>query len=114
MKQAKNSFVTLTVPLHHSESGQGLPLVLLEAQWLGIPAVASAVGGLPEAIADEENGLLVPAEDPHALARAMIRALNDRPLYDRLRRNALRIAADRFSPAVMVRRLQEVYAAAIR
>jgi glycosyltransferase involved in cell wall biosynthesis len=93
---------------------EGLPLVLLEAQWLGIPAVASAVDGLPEAIADGENGLLVPAEDPPELARALIRALSDGPLYEWLRANALRIAGDRFSPAVMARRFQEVYAAAVR
>jgi glycosyltransferase involved in cell wall biosynthesis len=93
---------------------EGLPLVLLEAQWMGIPAVASAVGGLPEAIVDGENGLLVPAEDPGSLAHALIRVLSDGPLYERLRENALRIAAERFSPRVMVRRFQEVYTAAIR
>lgn len=93
---------------------EGLPLVFLEAQWLGIPVVASAVGGLPEAITDEENGLLVPAEDPDALASSVLRALNDRPLYDRLGANARRIAAERLSPAVVVRRFQEVYAAAKR
>jgi glycosyltransferase involved in cell wall biosynthesis len=93
---------------------EGQSLTVLEAQWLGIPAVAAAVGGLPETIVDGENGLLVPAEDPGALARALIRVLSDGPLYERLRENALRIAADRFSPAVMARRFQEVYAAAIR
>jgi glycosyltransferase involved in cell wall biosynthesis len=93
---------------------EGQSLTVLEAQWLGVPAVAAAVGGLPETIVDGENGLLVPAEDPGALARALIRVLSDGPLYERLRENALRIAADRFSPAVMARRFQEVYAAAIR
>jgi glycosyltransferase involved in cell wall biosynthesis len=93
---------------------EGQPLTVLEAQWLGVPAVAAAVGGLPETIVDGENGLLVPAEDPSALARALIRVLSDGPLYERLRENALRIAADRFSPAVMARRFQEVYSAAIR
>jgi glycosyltransferase involved in cell wall biosynthesis len=87
--------------------------VLLEAQWLGVPAVAAQVGGLPETIAHEENGLLVPGEDPSALAHALIRALTDEDLYARLRRACLRIAAERFAPAVMARRFQEVYAAAV-
>jgi glycosyltransferase involved in cell wall biosynthesis len=92
---------------------EGLPLVLLEAQWLGLPAVASTVDGLPEVIVEGENGLLVPPEDAPALARALIRALTDEALYERLHRNCLRIAAERFAPAVMARRFQEVYAAAV-
>jgi glycosyltransferase involved in cell wall biosynthesis len=86
---------------------------LLEAQWLGLPAVASTVDGLPEVIVEGENGLLVPPEDPPALARALVRALTDEALYERLHRNCLRIAAERFAPAVMARRFQEVYAAAV-
>lgn len=91
---------------------EGLPLVLLESQWLGIPAVASGVDGLPEAISDGENGLLVPPEDPDALAAALIRLLTDDTLRSALGAGAARRARERFAPPVMARAFQNVYAAA--
>src|ERR1700722_14946062 len=50
-----------------SSKSEGLPMALLEAMAVGIPCVATAVGGIPDLLADDK-GLLVPAEDPLALA----------------------------------------------
>jgi glycosyltransferase involved in cell wall biosynthesis len=55
--------------------GEGLPVALLEAMSSGLAVVATAVGGVPEAIEDGKTGLLVPPEAPHALAEALRRAL---------------------------------------
>jgi glycosyltransferase involved in cell wall biosynthesis len=63
---------------------EGLPLVLLEAMALGRPVVAAAVGGIPEVIRDGVNGLLVPPEDPAAIAEAVARLLRDPALRARL------------------------------
>jgi glycosyltransferase involved in cell wall biosynthesis len=52
---------------------EGLPYTLLEALFLRIPVVASAVGGLQEVITDGKTGLLVPAGDHRALAAALER-----------------------------------------
>jgi glycosyltransferase involved in cell wall biosynthesis len=58
---------------------ENLPVVLIEAQASGLPAVATAVGGVPELI-DSKAGLLVPPGDPAALAAAIRAALDER--YD--------------------------------
>lgn len=56
---------------------EGLCTSLLDAQWLGVPVVATAVGGVPEVVEDGVNGRLVPARDPPALARALLETLDD-------------------------------------
>jgi glycosyltransferase involved in cell wall biosynthesis len=48
-----------------------------EASAVGLPVVASRVGGIPEIVVDGETGLLVPAEDPDALAAALDKLLAD-------------------------------------
>jgi glycosyltransferase involved in cell wall biosynthesis len=55
----------------------GLPNVLLEAQSQGLPCVSTRVSAIPELIVDQETGLLVPQEDPAALARAIDRLIGD-------------------------------------
>ena len=49
---------------------EGLPFAVLEAMSAGLPVVATRVGGVPEAVAEGVTGLLVPADDPDALADA--------------------------------------------
>lgn len=51
------------------------PFVLTEAMAFGLPCVATAVGSIPQIVTDGETGLLVPPEDPDALAVALVRLL---------------------------------------
>ncbi|MDA3919167.1 MAG: glycosyltransferase [Salinisphaera sp.] len=63
---------------------EGLGSTLLDAMQAGLPIVASAVDGIPELIAHEVNGLLVPPRDPAALAAALARLRADPVLATRL------------------------------
>lgn len=54
---------------------EGLGLALLEAGATGLPTVATCVGGTPEVIESGRNGLLVPSEDPDALANAILQMI---------------------------------------
>jgi glycosyltransferase involved in cell wall biosynthesis len=54
---------------------EGLPTVVLESYAAGVPVVATAVGGTPEAVADGVDGYLVPPGDPIALARRILDVL---------------------------------------
>jgi L-malate glycosyltransferase len=58
---------------------EGLGTSVLDAQAAGVPVVATRVGGIPEMIESEVNGLLVPPRDPGALAAAIARVLDDAP-----------------------------------
>jgi glycosyltransferase involved in cell wall biosynthesis len=71
-----------------SSKSEGLPMVLLEAMAAGIPCVATAVGGIPK-LFGEDRGLLVPAQDPQALAAAMALVARAPELRERLTNRAL-------------------------
>jgi len=90
----------------HSE---GSPNVLLEAMGAGVPIIATAVGGVPEMIEDNQSALLVPANDPSALSAAISRLLTDGDLAHRLTSNASALVSNRFSPEEYVRSLTEIY-----
>ncbi len=57
--------------------GDNLPVAVLEAMASGAPVVASGVGGIPEEVAHETTGLIVPPRDPVALAGAIVRLLRE-------------------------------------
>jgi glycosyltransferase involved in cell wall biosynthesis len=68
---------------------ENLPHAAVEALSVGTPVVATAVGGVPEAVFDDRNGLLVPPNDAAALAAALERVLRDDALRDRLAAGAI-------------------------
>jgi glycosyltransferase involved in cell wall biosynthesis len=90
---------------------EGLPRALLEAMARGLPAVATAVGGVPELLSPE---CLVPARDPHALAGLIRRLMEDAAALDSLGRRNREIARahhDRHQEPVRKAFLLEVHRA---
>ena len=60
-----------------SSRSEGLPIALLEAMSAGLPCIATNVEGVDEVIEEGEHGLVVPIEDPEALAQAILQLLRD-------------------------------------
>ena len=94
--------------LVHSSLREGLPRVVLEALAVGTPVVATAVGGVPDAVTDGVSGLLVPPEDPAALAGAVLATLGDRAGAAR-RAEAGRTAVRAFSAGRMLEEQHALY-----
>jgi glycosyltransferase involved in cell wall biosynthesis len=82
-------------------------LVAVEALLLGRPVVATRIGGLPEVLRDGETGLLVPADDPRALADAVLRLLGDPRLAAALGTAGRADARARFSMAAFTAALAD-------
>ena len=83
-------------------------IAALEALKRGVPLVAANVGGLPDFVADGENGLLFDPSDPAALAAAIGRVFGDRSLADRMISGGLETAA-RVSWPRVIDDLEKVY-----
>jgi len=88
---------------------EGLCLAVIEAQAAGVPVVATPVGGIVETVVDGETGLTIPVDDPAALAGAIVRLLDDRPLADRLAAEARERVRARFSIDTMVAETLRLY-----
>ena len=88
----------------------GLPTVVLEAMACGTPVVATRVAGVPEVLTDEYNGLLVPPDEPDAMASAVARLLNDADLAHRLAHNAWEYAQQNLRPDTVSAAYLRVYA----
>jgi glycosyltransferase involved in cell wall biosynthesis len=76
---------------------EGLPLAILEAMAAGLPVVATAVSGNPEAVEHGRSGLLVPAESARALAEALVALLNDPTRRRAMGAEGRRRARERFA-----------------
>jgi glycosyltransferase involved in cell wall biosynthesis len=92
-----------------SSSREGLPVSLLEAMAAGAAIVATAVGGIPEAIRNRETGLLVPPEDVDALAGAIGSIAADASLGAALGRAAQADAAREYAIERVVGRIEDLY-----
>lgn len=87
---------------------EGKPVSLMEAFALGIPAVCTRAGGIPEAIVDGHNGLLTDIDDADGIARAWVALANDDELRLRMAQ-AARTSAARFDASNATRSIEALY-----
>jgi glycosyltransferase involved in cell wall biosynthesis len=87
---------------------EGLPVSALEAFALAKPLVATAVGGTPDLVRDGDTGWLVPAEQPSALAAAIVEALEDPAECARRAAHGHELVARTYSIDVVVDQLDEL------
>jgi glycosyltransferase involved in cell wall biosynthesis len=95
----------LVLPSH----AEGLPLTVLEAMTAGTPVVATAVGGMPEMIESGLEGVLVPSEDPEALAEGIRRLLTEPAYAEMIAGRARERARAQFSPGAFADGVGAIY-----
>lgn len=88
---------------------EGLGVVLIEAMELGLPVVASNVGGIPDVVVDGVSGILVPEKNPEALASAYKRLAADPELQKQLLEGARKRIDECFNWSKIVERQITVY-----
>ena len=86
----------------------GIPNTLIEAMAAKVPIVSTWISGIPEAVKDGENGLLVEEKDAKALAEAIQTLLNDRKLREQFGEAGSRRAQEMFDLRKNVKRLKQV------
>ena len=89
--------------------GEGFGMVALEAMERARPVIASAVGGLPEIVADGETGIVVPPADAEALADAIVALAADLPRAAAMGSAGRSRALAEFTPERCVERVEELY-----
>jgi len=104
--------------LHPSElapdaNQEGVPNSMLEAMASGLPVIATRHGGIPEAVNDEKQGLLVPEKQPAALAEAICRLCGNAGLWSRLGKSANLRVAEEFAQPRQIERLEAAYFEAV-
>jgi glycosyltransferase involved in cell wall biosynthesis len=90
-----------------------MPVSIIEACAMGLPVVATNVGGISDLLTDDETGLLVPDDDDEAMAAAILRLLRDPDLAGRLSTNGRQLA-QRFSWEQVRPQWEQLFAKLVR
>lgn len=97
-----------------SSTTEGFSIACVEAMASGIPVVATRSGGPEEILQHERSGLLVPTNDPAALASSIQRVCSDEALRQSLTAEALRIVKERYSIQAMLEAYEALFNSLVR
>jgi glycosyltransferase involved in cell wall biosynthesis len=76
-------------------------VAMCEAMACGLPVIATNVGGIPEFVKNEENGLLIPPENPHVLREAVTHLLSSKQLYSTISEQAAKSVKEKLSSDII-------------
>ncbi|MCK4994633.1 MAG: glycosyltransferase family 4 protein [Candidatus Omnitrophica bacterium] len=88
---------------------EAVGIVLIEAQGLGIPVIASAVGGIPEVVEDGKSGILVAPKDINGFYDAMALLIEDESKRIAMAEAAIKFERDKYDPADLCRIIARTY-----
>ena len=88
----------------------GIPNVILESMAMGVPVVSTQISAIPEVIADEATGLMVPSHAPEEMAKAIKRLLTDIELRKKVIESARTRVMEEFDNRSLIRGLAKVFA----
>jgi colanic acid/amylovoran biosynthesis glycosyltransferase len=113
-EQLREQYSQSHIFLHPSETTpsndqEGIPNAMLEAMATGLPVVATQHGGIPEAVTNGFDGLLVPERSPKLLAEALLSVLHNAELWATLSKNAATSVREHFGLPEQIRLLQSAY-----
>jgi glycosyltransferase involved in cell wall biosynthesis len=97
----------------HTSVVEGFGIAIIEAMAIGLPVVATNVGGIPEIITNGENGILVPPENPQALAKAIVDLIEHPEKRKILVEKGKQHVKANFTYQIMVKEYMQVYNNAI-
>lgn len=98
----------LAAVLANDGDRDGIPNVILESMAVETPVISTSHLAIPEVIEDGVNGLLVPPNDPQALASAIRRVFKDKALHNRLAAESRKTVLEKFNPEKNAKRLLDV------
>lgn len=102
---------SVTTPTGDSE---GLPMVIIEAQAMGLPVVSSVHAGIPEAVVHEKTGFLATERDWQGLAEYILLLLKDPILWQRFSSDGQERVQAKFDLRKQTRVLEDIYQAVLR
>lgn len=103
--EAFKSAQLLLLPSHN----EGLPISILEALSMGMPVLSTTVGGIPEAVEHNRNGLLIQPGDTTALAYYLEKIANSPDLLRNMSENAYQTARQRFDHQLIFEQMETLY-----
>ena len=94
------------LPSWHPE---GIPYSLLESMAYGLPAIATCIGGIPDVIDNNLDGILISSPDPEEITRALLIFLQNRDLLALMGENAREKIKNKYDIQVGIRQFQSIY-----